>query len=130
MLRDGVVYFAAGVWPFEGVFVYALDAKTGAPLWSNRTGGTIPRALLDHNTRREGGLSPQGYLTLLGGRLIVPSGRAMPGVMAAKTGAFMPYSTECLRIFRPLTCGPVQNLQQYGQPLVIQIWALRLRPEK
>ncbi len=94
VLRDGVIYFAAGVWPFEGVFVHALDAKTGKLLWSNRTSDAIPRALLDHNTRREGGLSPQGYLSLLGGQLIVPSGRAMPGVMDARTGALRPYSTQ------------------------------------
>jgi outer membrane protein assembly factor BamB len=29
VVADGRVYFAAGVWPFEGVFVYALDAETG-----------------------------------------------------------------------------------------------------
>ena len=29
VLVDGILYFAAGVWPFEGIFIYALDAETG-----------------------------------------------------------------------------------------------------
>ena len=29
VVKDGVVYFAAGVWPFEGVFIYAMQIETG-----------------------------------------------------------------------------------------------------
>ena len=35
VLADGVVYFAAGLWPTEGVFVHALDAESGKAVWSN-----------------------------------------------------------------------------------------------
>ena len=35
MLHDGRVYFAAGVWPLEGTFVFCLDAATGEPVWRN-----------------------------------------------------------------------------------------------
>ena len=31
-VADGVVYFAAGIWPSEGIFVYALDARSGEVL--------------------------------------------------------------------------------------------------
>ncbi len=41
VLADGRIYFAAGVWPFEGVFVYALDAKTGAVIWKNDRAGFL-----------------------------------------------------------------------------------------
>jgi len=41
VLADGIVYFAAGVWPFEGTYVYAVDAKTGKLVWANRKCGFI-----------------------------------------------------------------------------------------
>ena len=33
VLHEGRVYFAAGVWPLEGVFIYCLDAATGLTRW-------------------------------------------------------------------------------------------------
>ena len=44
VLADGVVYFAAGLWPTEGVFVHALDAESGKPVWSNTTAIASRRA--------------------------------------------------------------------------------------
>ena len=35
VLADGTIYFAAGLWPNEGVFVYAVDAATGRQVWVN-----------------------------------------------------------------------------------------------
>ena len=56
LVADGVVYAVAGMWPGEGVFVHALEAETGTPLWCNDTvGGT-----------------PQGALLLGGDVLLVP----------------------------------------------------------
>lgn len=82
---DGRVYFAAGVWSFEGIFVYALDAETGETIWVNdRTGfiyGTHP-----HAAEAFGGVTPQGYLVLDGDDLIVPCGAAYPATFDAKTG--------------------------------------------
>ena len=34
-----MVYFAAGVWPFEGVYIYALDTETGKLIWSGPSVG-------------------------------------------------------------------------------------------
>lgn len=42
VLSDGVVYFAAGLWPTEGVFVHAIDAESGQPVWSNTDVDHIP----------------------------------------------------------------------------------------
>jgi hypothetical protein len=42
VLSDGVVYFAAGLWPTEGVFIHAVDAESGAAVWSNTKGNRIP----------------------------------------------------------------------------------------
>ncbi len=93
VLADGTVYFAAGVWPFEGVFVYAVDARTGEPVWVNQDCDFVKDGLLDHGTRRDGGLSPQGYLAMIGGRLVVPSGRALPGFFDPISGRMEPYTT-------------------------------------
>lgn len=37
LVVDGKVLFAAGQWPVDGVFVHALDAASGKPVWTNRT---------------------------------------------------------------------------------------------
>ena len=34
-VRDGVVYFGAGIWPTDGVSIFAVDAQTGRILWCN-----------------------------------------------------------------------------------------------
>ena len=93
VLADGVVYFAAGVWPFEGVAVCALNAETGKPLWVNTDCRFVKDGLLDHGDRRDGGLAPQGYLAVLGEKLIVPCGRALPGVFDRATGRMEPYTS-------------------------------------
>jgi len=33
VLRDGTAYAGAGMFPSEGVYLYALDARTGAVKW-------------------------------------------------------------------------------------------------
>src|SRR5262249_30985004 len=40
VVADGIVYFAAGIWPFMGVFVHALDARTGQVVWTNDAEGS------------------------------------------------------------------------------------------
>ncbi len=84
--RDGRVYFAAGVWPLEGVFVFCLDAATGAELWCNDRCsflyGTQP-----HAAEAIGGLAPQGYLLIDGDDLVVPSSNAYPARLDLATGA-------------------------------------------
>ncbi|MCY2989876.1 MAG: PQQ-binding-like beta-propeller repeat protein [Planctomycetota bacterium] len=85
VLQDGILYFAAGVWPFEGIFIYALEAETGKVRWLNdRTGflyGQQP-----HGTVALGGLTPQGYLLVHAGDLVVPCGTAYPARLDAATG--------------------------------------------
>ncbi len=93
VLADETVYFAAGIWPFEGVYVCAVDAKTGDLIWQNKDAGLIKDGLIDHGTRRDAGLSPQGYLSVIGGKLIVPSGRALPGFFDPQSGKMEPYTT-------------------------------------
>ena len=66
VLVDGdVAYFAAGVFPAEGVFFSAVDARTGRPIWRNDAGGEAPQSRI----------SPQGYLLASSSTLYVPMGR-------------------------------------------------------
>ena len=93
VLDDGTIYFAAGLFPFEGVYVCALDAQTGKLLWLNKDSGLIKDGTADHSTAgiRDGGLSPQGYLAVIGEKLIVPSGKALPCFFNRRTGKLAPY---------------------------------------
>lgn len=85
VIDDGVLYFAAGVWSFEGIFIYALDAASGEVQWVNdRTGhlyGQHP-----HDAEAFGGLTPQGYLLVQGDDLVVPCGTALPARLDRHTG--------------------------------------------
>ena len=85
VLADGTLYFAAGVWPFEGVFVYALDPETGDVKWLNDHTGHL-YGVQPHNARSIGGLTPQGYLLVNGDELVVPCSAAPPARFNRFTG--------------------------------------------
>ncbi len=85
VIVDGTVYFAAGVWPFEGAFVEALDAKTGEVVWINDAAGYVYGSQ-PHNASGLGGLTPQGYLVADDDDLIVPCGTAYPARFDRRTG--------------------------------------------
>src|SRR4029079_3273388 len=41
VIADGTVYFAASIWPFMGIFIHAVDARTGAAIWTNDGDGSV-----------------------------------------------------------------------------------------
>jgi outer membrane protein assembly factor BamB len=88
VLDNGRIYFAAGVWPFEGVFLYSLDAETGEVIWLNDDSGYLygPQP---HGAESLGGITPQGYLVVVGNQLIVPCGQAMPARFDLQTGKLL-----------------------------------------
>lgn len=92
VLVGGVVYFAAGMWPTEGVFVHAVDAQSGEAVWSNTEGDHIPDSNWDHGVGHYSGLTPQGYLAIVDDRLIVPCGAQLPAFLDRKTGELQKYS--------------------------------------
>ena len=87
---DGKVYFAAGVWPFEGVFVYAMEIETGNVVWRNDRMGYL-FGQQPHNTEAIGGLAPQGYLVVDGDELIVPCSTAYPAKLNRHTGELIEF---------------------------------------
>ncbi len=85
LVDNGVVYVAAGIFPYEGLYVCAVDAETGREIWKNDTAGDLAWEL------QYGGMAPQGYLIASESTLYVPSGRAMPAAFDRKTGKFQSF---------------------------------------
>lgn len=80
VVKDETVYYAAGIWPLHGVFIYALDALTGEVQWVNDTISSEYVSLPHGGAYGYGGLSPQGYLAADDERLIVSAGRGQSPV--------------------------------------------------
>lgn len=78
LVDGGVAYFGAGVFPHDGVYVYALDARTGQVIW---VADTISQGNAGRND-----FSPQGYILASDTRLFVPAGRDLPAAFDRQTG--------------------------------------------
>ena len=91
VIADGVVYCAAGIWPFMGIFIYALDANSGAVIWVNDGQGAEYTDQPHGGALAFGSVAPQGYMVVSGDKLIVPSGRSTPAVFDKNTGAMLYY---------------------------------------
>lgn len=79
LVADGVAYFAAGVFPGEGLILSAVDAETGKALWRNDSLGMGGRA----------NLTMQGYMLASSARLFVPSGRNVPAGFSRTDGRML-----------------------------------------
>lgn len=85
VVRDGVVYFSASIWPFMGTYIYALKAETGDVVWINdETGASYIKQ--PHSAPSFAGVAPQGALVATADRLILPGGRSVPSVLDRHTG--------------------------------------------
>ncbi len=91
-VQDGIVYCAAGMWPNEGIFVYALRAADGQILWKNDTCGSQYIQQPHPPSTAVTGVSPQGNLGLSPDRLFIPTGRSTPAVFerADRQAALLP----------------------------------------
>lgn len=90
VIADSTVYFAAGIWPFMGIFLHALDARTGSVVWTNDGDGSIYMKQ-PHNTDSFAGVAPQGPLVVVGDKLFIPGGRSVPACYDRKTGKLVHY---------------------------------------
>lgn len=90
VIADGTVYFAASIWPFMGIFIHALDARTGQVIWTNDGDGSMYMKQ-PHGADSFAGIAPQGQLTVMGDKLLVPGGRSVPGCFDRKTGKLIHY---------------------------------------
>ncbi len=90
VIKDGIVYFGSGIWPFMGVFLFALDAESGEELWINDS-SSAPFIKQPHNSPSFAGIAPQGALVATEERLLVPGGRSVPASFNRATGEFEYY---------------------------------------
>ena len=87
LVDEGIVYFAAGVFPYEGLYICALKASDGSMVWKNDTLGDLAHEL------EFGGISPHGYPIASRDVLYIPSGRSMPAGFNRHTGEFLFYAS-------------------------------------
>lgn len=86
VIKDETIYFAAGLWPLHGIFIYALDAQTGRIKWVNDRTSSDYVKLPHGGATGFGGLSPQGYLAADEDWLVVAGGRGLPALLNRHSG--------------------------------------------
>lgn len=79
LVDQGVAYFGAGIFPAEGVFLYAVNAADGRLLWRNDSTGENPQSRV----------SPQGYLLASPTALYAPMGRVSPAAFNRADGRLL-----------------------------------------
>ncbi len=90
-VADGTVYFTAGMWPAEGIYIYALGAEDGALIWCNDTSGQTYMPQPHPGASAITGVAPQGYVVVDGDRVFVPTGRNVPALYDRSTGRLLHY---------------------------------------
>ena len=93
-VRDGIVYISAGMWPSEGIFVYALRAADGQVVWKNDTCGTQYIQQPHPPSGAVTGVSPQGSISVSEKRLFIPTGRSTPAAFDLQTGQLLYYRSR------------------------------------
>ena len=94
VIKDGIVYFGAGIWQSEGIFLRAIDAASGRELWLNDDAGSIYMPQPHGGANAESGVSAQGHLVATDNQLIVPTGRAVPATFFRGDGRFHYYHLQ------------------------------------
>ncbi|MBM4090507.1 MAG: methyltransferase domain-containing protein [Planctomycetes bacterium] len=79
LVDKGIAYFGAGIFPAEGVYLFAVDAADGRLMWCNDSCATSPQSRI----------SPQGYLLASKDRLFVPLGRVSPAAFDRTDGRLL-----------------------------------------
>jgi len=94
VVEDGIVYFTAGMWPAENVYVYALRATDGTVIWKNDTSGHMYLRQPHPPSVAMTGVAPQGYVVVYKDQLFVPTGRNVPAAYDRNTGRFLYYRSR------------------------------------
>lgn len=90
VIKDGIIYTAASIFPMMGTYIYALDAETGRIIWKNE--GTGSNYILQpHRSPAFADVAPQGCFTISGDVLLVAGGRSVPAAFDLKTGEQLYY---------------------------------------
>jgi len=88
VLAEGVLYFGAGIWPSEDIFIHAVDPVAGKVLWCNDSSGPMEMDQPHPGARATSGAAAHGHLAVTSDALLVPTGRAVPAVFNRADGRF------------------------------------------
>ena len=94
LVKDGIVYLTAGMWPSEGVIAYALKAETGEIVWQNTAIGSLYLKQPHPGSFSMTGVCPQGYLLAWDDLLFVPTGRNVPAAFDRRSGKLLYYRSQ------------------------------------
>ena len=89
VVAGGVVYFAAGIWPSEGIYIYAVETASGNVIWCNDNSGGIEMPQPHPTAVARSGVSAQGNLVIAGDVILVPTGRAVPAAFSLSDGKLL-----------------------------------------
>lgn len=89
LVDNGIAYFGAGIFPYETIYLYAVEAATGKEIWRNDA--------ISQSDASRNDLTPQGYLLASGDTLFVPSGRNLPASFSRKSGEWLMQSKASWR---------------------------------
>jgi outer membrane protein assembly factor BamB len=84
MLDENVAYFCAGQEANDGIYVYAVEPRTGKLLWHNWSGGQFSSVKLGKG--KEWRINASGPMLATDKQLIVPSDFELPIFMEKQTG--------------------------------------------
>ncbi|MEO2016682.1 MAG: PQQ-binding-like beta-propeller repeat protein [Fuerstiella sp.] len=94
VIHAGLLYWGAGIWQSEGVFIRAMDPDTGDIVWTNDSSGGIEMPQPHGGANAKSGVTAQGYLLANEDRLFVPTGRAVPAAFRRANGEFEYYRLQ------------------------------------
>jgi len=104
VLHDGTLYFAAGIWPFMGTFIYAIDPDSRQVRWCNSASGSA-WTIQQHRSPAFAGVAPQGYLAAGADTLLVSGGRTVPAALDVKTGDLRYFHVASRSVIDTDSCG-------------------------
>ena len=94
VIHDGLLYWGAGIWQSEGIYIRAMNPDTGEVVWTNDSSGGIDMPQPHGGANAKSGVSAQGYMLANDDRLFVPTGRAVPAAFQRASGDFDYYRLQ------------------------------------
>lgn len=93
-VENGVVYISAGMWPNDGVYLYALKAEDGSVIWENLEYANRYQKLPHPGSFAFLSVAPQGAIVAHKGQFFLPTGRNVPAAFDRATGTMQYYHSQ------------------------------------
>lgn len=93
-IKNDTLYYGVGIWPSDGIDIFALDPATGEVKWVNDDSGEMWYKQPHGTAEAYSGISCQGYLVVTDDHVIVPTGRSVPAAFDVNTGELSYYHLQ------------------------------------